>query len=525
VRKGTAMQQAVDWLEKLGMSEYAQRFAENGIDFATLHHLTDQDLREIGVLLGHRRIMLAAIGELARTAEPEAQPVETVRRFGGFVAKYMGVYFGYPQAHEDDAERAVPAGLDPVEAVPKLKTPASPLQVRVGIAMGLVVVGDLIGSGASQERGIVGETPNLAARLQGIAEPLDARRSYVAGLDGLRAIAVSTVFLGHAFSNFVANSVGVDMFFALSGFLITRGLAAQLESSGRIDLRQFYIRRALRLMPALVLVVGSLLVVAALGDHFRQHMIASLTALTYLMNWSRAFHIGPTDLLEHTWSLSIEEQFYLLWPLTLIAIYRWFGLKGATWCTGLLALLSVLLRVYLLHSGATEDRIYHGFDTRADGLLIGCVLALARPFNLSAWAGRLWLVPVLSVSWVFFFIPWLTLQTLASTIIALACAWLILPLWSGTSPRLAMALEYSPVRYIGRISYGLYLWHWPILWILWELHFASNGLGTAALAGAITLSAAATSFHFVELPILRLKDRLGHRKETSYVVEASSREL
>ena len=99
---------------------------------------------------------------------------ETVRRFGGFVAKYMGdgvlVYFGYPQAHEDDAERAVRAGLELVAAVGGLKTHA-PLQTRVGIATGLVVVGDLIGSGASQEQAIVGETPNLAARLQGIAEP------------------------------------------------------------------------------------------------------------------------------------------------------------------------------------------------------------------------------------------------------------------------------------------------------------------------------------------------------------------
>src|SRR6266852_4957757 len=216
------MQQAVHWLEKLGMSEYAQRFAENGIDFAALRHLTDQDLREIGVLLGHRRTMLAAIGELARTAEPVAQPVagseaprdaaerrqvtvmfsdlvgstalsarmdpedlrevisayqncvaETVRRFGGFVAKYMGdgvlVYFGYPEAHEDDAERAVRAGLDLVAAIGDLKTHA--LKTRVGIATGLVVVGDLIGSGASQEQAIVGDTPNLAARLQGVAEP------------------------------------------------------------------------------------------------------------------------------------------------------------------------------------------------------------------------------------------------------------------------------------------------------------------------------------------------------------------
>jgi class 3 adenylate cyclase/predicted ATPase len=218
------MQQIVDWLERLGMSEYAQRFAENGIGIAALRHLTDQDLKEIGVLLGHRRIMLAAIAELASAAEPVAQPVvgsearprdgaerrqvtvmftdlvgstalsarmdpedlreiisayqkcvaETVRRFDGFVAKYMGdgvlVYFGYPKAHEDDAERAVQAGLELIAVVAGLKTRAS-LQTRVGIATGLVVVGDLIGSGESQERGIVGETPNLAARLQGIAEP------------------------------------------------------------------------------------------------------------------------------------------------------------------------------------------------------------------------------------------------------------------------------------------------------------------------------------------------------------------
>jgi class 3 adenylate cyclase/predicted ATPase len=215
------MQQIADWLEKLGLSEYAQRFAENGVDFAALRHLTDQDLKDIGVLLGHRRIMLAAIRELGKPAV--AQPVtaelkpqdtaerrqvtvmfadlvgstalsarmdpedlreiisayqgsvaNTVRGFGGFVAKYMGdgvlVYFGYPQAHEDDAERAVRAGLELIQAVGGLKSSA-PLQTRVGIATGLVVVGDLIGSGEAQERGIVGETPNLAARLQGLAEP------------------------------------------------------------------------------------------------------------------------------------------------------------------------------------------------------------------------------------------------------------------------------------------------------------------------------------------------------------------
>jgi class 3 adenylate cyclase/predicted ATPase len=214
------------WLRILGLGQYEAAFRENAIDLSILPDLTDQDLEKIGVLLGHRRKLLRAIANLetqkasastiATPATMDASPrdsaerrqvtvmfsdlvgstalsarmdpedlrevisayqkcvAETVQRFGGFVAKYMGdgvlVYFGYPQAHEDDAERAVRTGLELVAAVGAPKTRA-PLQTRVGIATGLVVVGDLIGSGASQEQVIVGETPNLAARLQGIAEP------------------------------------------------------------------------------------------------------------------------------------------------------------------------------------------------------------------------------------------------------------------------------------------------------------------------------------------------------------------
>jgi class 3 adenylate cyclase/predicted ATPase len=224
---GDAMQQIADWLEKLGLSEYTQRFAENDIDFTILPDLTDQDLKELGVSLGHRRRLLRAIANLElekgastipTAAAPAAAPVvqdtaerrqvtvmfsdlvgstalsarmdpedlreviaayhkcvaEIVRSLDGFVAQYLGdgvlVYFGYPQAHEDDAERAVRSGLELTAAVSGLKTRAS-LQTRVGIATGLVVVGDLMDSGNAPERGIVGETPNLAARLQGIAEP------------------------------------------------------------------------------------------------------------------------------------------------------------------------------------------------------------------------------------------------------------------------------------------------------------------------------------------------------------------
>jgi class 3 adenylate cyclase len=217
------------WLRSLGLEQYEAAFRENAVDDAVLPKLTAEDLKDLGIIaVGHRRKLLEAIAELrsgvkadptsseppsavaaltkdiaaerrqvtvmfsdlvgstalsARMDPEDLREVisayqkcvaETVQRFGGFIAKFMGdgvlVYFGYPQAHEDDAERAVRAGLELVTAVSALKTHA-PLQARVGIATGLVVVGDLIGSGASQEQAIVGETPNLAARLQGVAEP------------------------------------------------------------------------------------------------------------------------------------------------------------------------------------------------------------------------------------------------------------------------------------------------------------------------------------------------------------------
>jgi class 3 adenylate cyclase len=213
-----------DWLRSLGLSQYEPAFRESEIDADVLPELTDQHLRDLGISLGHRLKILRSIRELNPPVKPnpttpsEPKPraeaerrrltvmfcdlvgstalaarldpedlrevigayhirvAKIIGRYDGFVAKYMGdgvlVYFGYPQAHEDDAERAVRAGLNLVQTIDDVKTISdTPLQVRVGIATGLVVVGDLIGSGEAQERGIVGETPNLAARLQGIAEP------------------------------------------------------------------------------------------------------------------------------------------------------------------------------------------------------------------------------------------------------------------------------------------------------------------------------------------------------------------
>lgn len=218
------MQEIEEWLEKLGMSAYARPFLENRIDLSVLGDLNDQDLRELGVVLGDRKKILRAIREshasdniassaISRQSAPDAAErrqltvmfcdlvgstalstqldpedlrkiigayhrtcATVVEQNGGFVAKYMGdgvlVYFGYPQAHEHDAEHAIHAALALVAAVGKLDTVApGRLEVRVGIATGLVVVGDIVGSGEAQERGVVGETPNLAARLQAIARP------------------------------------------------------------------------------------------------------------------------------------------------------------------------------------------------------------------------------------------------------------------------------------------------------------------------------------------------------------------
>ncbi len=212
------------WLRGLGLGRYEQAFHDNEIDWEAMPKLTAEDLKDLGVVLGsHRRKLLEAIGALGSRlpsppplagegrvgAEAERRQLtmmfcdlvgstalsarldpedlrevigayhravaDLIAGFDGFVAKYMGdgvlVYFGYPRAHEDDAERAVRAGLGVIDAVGRLDVKSVKLQARIGIATGLVVVGDLIGEGSAQEQSVVGETPNLAARLQALAEP------------------------------------------------------------------------------------------------------------------------------------------------------------------------------------------------------------------------------------------------------------------------------------------------------------------------------------------------------------------
>ncbi len=242
-----------EWLGSLGLSEYARPFAENDVDESILPHLTEQHLKDLGVSLGHRVKMLRAIAHLASAApttpqpapETEPKPRDTaerrqltvmfcdlvgstalstrldpedmrkvirsyqdacsgaVARYDGFVAKFMGdgvlAYFGFPRAHEEDAERAVRAALDIASVVGKLETPAlQALQVRIGIATGIVVVGDLVGTGSAQEQAVIGDTPNLAARLQALAEPgsvlvAEATRRLLGRAFELKALGLQTL--------------------------------------------------------------------------------------------------------------------------------------------------------------------------------------------------------------------------------------------------------------------------------------------------------------------------------------------
>ncbi len=314
------------------------------------------------------------------------------------------------------------------------------------------------------------------------------------GLDGLRGIAILLVLVCHVLDNAGiwngAGSAGVTVFFTLSGFLITSLLVEELQARGRVSLRSFYARRARRLFPALaaaVLLVGAFQ--AAVGIASPGHL---LPVIFYVGNWIAVAH-GNLGLLPHTWSLSIEEQFYLLWPLGLLAVWRW--RNGPVLLASLGILASMAARFAL---AGDWYRVYYGSDTRADGLLVGCLLALLahrglswRPSVVTATAGMMALAAVslggASLSargvWIPALVPWIT-----AAMIWTAC--------SSQSPRWLAA---DWLRYIGRRSYGIYLWHYPFVLLV---GYFSHSLGVTLLAVMASVGIAEASWRFVEAPFL-----------------------
>jgi peptidoglycan/LPS O-acetylase OafA/YrhL len=336
----------------------------------------------------------------------------------------------------------------------------------------------------------------------------DSGYAYRPALDGVRAVAVAAVLLFHGTAFLPGGFLGVDAFFVLSGFLITSLLLAERDRRGRIRLTAFWARRARRLLPALLVV----LLVTVVGAHYflpAENPLRlrwdALSALSYVANWRMIYHGGgyfdqtaPASALQHTWSLGIEEQFYLLWPLLLLAIPRRFLALACG--AGALASAGVMA---VLYNPLDFDRAYFGTDTRAQALLVGCALA-ARP--LSRWVTAVWgtfgagvfLVALVradgSDAWLYHG-GFLLIAVGVAGVIAHAVA----------SPRglTARVLALPALVWVGQISYGLYLWHWPLYQFLTAERTGTSGFNLLAFRLAVTVAAATASYLLVEQPIRR----------------------
>ena len=355
------------------------------------------------------------------------------------------------------------------------------------------------------------------------------RLTHLAALDGLRGVAILTVMFFHATlyrgPRPSGGFLGVDLFFVLSGFLITALLVQEWQRSGGVGLGAFYARRALRLLPALfALIAVILLVPGVFYQSARPWREAGLAAL-HTTNWVMAFG-GDVGFFDHTWSLTIEEQFYLLWPPLLVLLLTLRVRRPVILAVVALGILCpTWLRFELWQGLPSVKRLYYGLDTRFDALLIGCLVALVASWDLIPRSRRVLHAIQVSaaVSAVVLAVcvatmeeeSRLTYQGLGSLALV-ACACLVLHVVYCPSRLSRLLLENRPLVWVGRISYGLYLWHFPILnGMLNPTRMAKVGITGAGLLTvrfAIAFLIAALSFWLIERPFLRLKRRFDRRR-------------
>lgn len=339
---------------------------------------------------------------------------------------------------------------------------------------------------------------------------------FVPALDGLRGVAVSMVFLFHAdVPGFIGGFIGVDMFFVLSGFLISMILLQELSDSGAIDFKRFYLRRLLRLQPAFLTMLFSFLVFCMFRFPVKEELMRQiheiLIAMSYTANWTRAAGLGVPLILGHTWSLAVEEQYYLIWPISLAFLYK----MPAHWRSGtigLLLLASWMTRLLLLQHGASWDRLYNALDCRIDMLLAGSLLAsLWHSGALSLAVRRCWLTIMGAVAGAVLICVltytgnWQTpaLYQWQYELVALATCALILEFVSRPSGHLSALFRFPGLTGLGKISYGVYLWHYPIIAFMREIPFGHTYQVWCALL--LTCACATISWYVVERPFLRLK--------------------
>ncbi|MGB6058359.1 MAG: acyltransferase family protein [Microthrixaceae bacterium] len=375
--------------------------------------------------------------------------------------------------------------------------------------------------------------PPVTSPRRPVGDSLPGRIPHLRALDGLRGLAVLLVLLSH-FSPDIAPGgfLGVDLFFLLSGFLITSLLVAEVESSGAVSLRGFWLRRARRLFPALLAVVGAVLAVtwmAAPDDEVHRVGADGLAAVFYVANWRfivsgesyiRQFLDSAPSPLRHTWSLAIEEQFYLVWPLVVLGVITVLGRhQYRTYLRRWLMLLSMSLAVVsfgalvLQHrGGAGLDRLYYGTDSRIFIILVGAALGAItggiptitspRARSLVIGAGLFGAAALcvatarVTTEQTWLYAGGFGLVALTLLVVLVAAA------QPGTNP-LAWFLQLKPLVGLGLISYGLYLWHWPIAVWFSEERTGMDGIGLFALRCGLTLGVSLLSYRFLEQPIRR----------------------
>lgn len=390
------------------------------------------------------------------------------------------------------------------------------------------------------QRRWVTPAPDRGAR----RKPLPAPGSGVPALNGIRGVAVALVVVGHGgIPGVDGGFIGVDLFFVLSGFLITSLLLDELGRTGRIDLRGFWIRRARRLLPALLLMGLAVVAVRTLfsPDSVETLRTDAVAAFLWTANWAFIAHkadyfsqgAAPSPL-QHTWSLGVEEQYYLVWPVLLVltalalaGLARW---RGATATLGRvrivvavvagLGVLASATEAVLMASDARLNRVYFGTDTRAQALLVGAAAAalLVRdwPAVLAGWS----LIRSRWVKWVARILPVLGVVVLAEVVhratgsatefrhgllivVAVAAAAVIVPTALDQDGPVARVLEVRPLVWLGVISYGVYLWHWPVFLVLNGERTGWAGYPLFAARCAATLGAAALSWWLIEQPVRR----------------------
>lgn len=351
------------------------------------------------------------------------------------------------------------------------------------------------------------------------APPTPALR-FVPSLDGIRAIAVTLVVASHIdVPVFRSGAVGVDVFFVVSGYLITALLLQERTTTGRVHFGYFYARRALRLYPALLAMVAAVLLVAVVageppGAPFAPAagLVASaVAAVAYLTDFLAGFGGPVADPFLHTWSLSVEEHFYLAWPLLLVAAL------GRGWTVGRLiaalttatAMMVVASSVFYVRNGAAEYFVTYSPVARPVGLLVGCMLALLMSQPVSPWLDRfgrwapaalvtLLVIAALDVGHAFWSFGGRVLVSLLSACVVVGAV-------RGSGGWFSRLLGHPLLVAIGQRSYGYYLWHVPV-----SIFFTVDRLGLVAAGVAkvgVTLVLVEVSYRFVERPFLKLRHR------------------